>query len=122
MQNDDTENLRSSDCSSAIPGVNDQEQWNAGIQEMQDDVDFGPLKVFLEKLKEPIRVAKDRDWSKYPIGTKAHAFNGGHWIRVECGWKWFNGSTFPTPGGDAIGKCIEFPPTFQLSDDLPGSY
>ena len=50
---------------------------------------------------------KDRPWSEYPIGTKAHAFNGGHWVRVEHGWKWFNGNIFPTPGGDAFGKCVE---------------
>ncbi len=122
MSKDSVEDLGSSRGSSAIPGVNDQEEWNASIQQMQDDVEFEPLKDFLEKLKEPVRIAKDRDWNEYPIGTKAHAFNGGHWVRVERGWKWFNGSTFPTPGGDAIGKCIELPPKCQLSDDLPGSY
>lgn len=51
----------------------------------------------------------DRNWSEYPIGTKAHAYNGGYWIKTERGWKWCNGSTFPTPGADAIGKCIEMP-------------
>lgn len=51
----------------------------------------------------------DRDWSDYPIGTKAHAVMGGYWIRVQHGWKWFNGSAFPTPGGDACGACIELP-------------
>ena len=55
------------------------------------------------------RLWKDRDWSDYPLGTKAHAYNGGHWMRVPAGWKWFCGSTFPTPGGDAIGACIELP-------------
>jgi hypothetical protein len=43
------------------------------------------------------------------MGTKAHAFNGGYWIRVQRGWKWFSGDTFPRPGGDACGACIEFP-------------
>lgn len=51
----------------------------------------------------------DRPWSEYPIGTKAHAFNGGYWIRVPLGWKWCCGATFPTPGGDACGNCIELP-------------
>ena len=53
---------------------------------------------------------QDRDWSEYPIGTKAHAFMGGYWIKTESGWKWNSGSTFPTPGGDAIGRCVELPP------------
>ena len=56
----------------------------------------------------------DRPWSEYPLGTKAHAFNGGAWLRVERGWQWaggskFPGSTFPTPGADAFGQCIELP-------------
>lgn len=55
------------------------------------------------------RVAVDRPWDEYPIGTKAHAYNGGHWVRVVGGWKWCTGSTFPTPGADAIGNCIELP-------------
>jgi hypothetical protein len=55
------------------------------------------------------RLWKDRDWNDYPIGTKAHAFNGGHWTRIRDGWKWFCGDTFPTPGGNAIGACIELP-------------
>ena len=53
------------------------------------------------------RLRKDRPWSEYPIGTKAHSVGGGHWMRVEEGWKWFCGATFPTPGGDAVGCCIE---------------
>lgn len=48
---------------------------------------------------------KTKPWSDYPIGTKAPAFNGGHWTRVELGWKWGaldgGGGTFPTPGGDS---------------------
>jgi len=52
---------------------------------------------------------KDRPWSEYPIGTKAHACSGGHWLRVETGWKWHSGDTFPTPGGDAVGRCVEIP-------------
>lgn len=53
---------------------------------------------------------QDRDWSDYPIGTKAHAVMGGYWIKTEGGWKWNSGSTFPTPGGDACGRCVELPP------------
>ena len=52
-------------------------------------------------------IEKDRPWSEYPVGTKAYAYNGGHWIRVANGWKWFCGDIFPTPGGSAIGKCVE---------------
>lgn len=48
------------------------------------------------------RVPRDRPWNEYPVGTKAWALLGGHWIRVANGWKWHNGSTFPTPGGDAF--------------------
>jgi hypothetical protein len=55
------------------------------------------------------RLRKDRDWGDYPLGTKAHAYNGGYWIRVSNGWKWSCGDTFPTPGGDAIGACVELP-------------
>jgi len=51
----------------------------------------------------------DRRWSEYPIGTKAHAFNGGYWIKTDMGWKWYCGATFPTPGGDACGNCVELP-------------
>lgn len=45
---------------------------------------------------------RDRPWSEYPIGTKAHAFDGGHWTKTEWGWKWHNGDTFPAPGADAF--------------------
>jgi hypothetical protein len=41
-----------------------------------------------------------------PIGTKATAINGGHWIRVDRGWKWCTGATFPRPGGDWDGRLI----------------
>ena len=52
---------------------------------------------------------KDRPWSEYPVGTKAWALGGGYWIRVPNGWKWHNGDTFPTPGGDATGR-VTLPP------------
>lgn len=55
-----------------------------------------------------------RPWADYPLGTKAHAVTGGWWCHVLTGWKWNgpggNGGTFPTPGGDACGKCVELPP------------
>jgi hypothetical protein len=57
------------------------------------------------------RLPVDRPWRDYPIGTKAHSCTGGSWTRVEHGWKWCSGDTFPTPGGDACGNCIELPAT-----------
>lgn len=47
---------------------------------------------------------KDKSWRDYPIGTKAFASGGGYWVRVERGWKWCTGDTFPQPGGDATGQ------------------
>lgn len=58
----------------------------------------------------PTLTSQDRPWNEYPLGTKAHAFMGGFWIRVALGWKWCTGATFPTPGGDAIGQCVELQP------------
>lgn len=61
------------------------------------------------------RLRVDRPWDLYPVGTKAHAVTGGHWIRVEDGgWKWYTGATSPTPGGDACGACIELPEGVKL--------
>jgi hypothetical protein len=49
------------------------------------------------------RQPKDRPWPEYPLGTKVMALMGGHWLRVERGWKWMpNGGTFPNPGSDAF--------------------
>ena len=48
----------------------------------------------------------DRSWNEYPLGTKAIAIMGGHWIRTERGWKWHNGATFPRPGGDAYAVIL----------------
>lgn len=68
------------------------------------------------ELKEWTNVMKkrDREWRDYPVGTKAHAFHGGAWLRTERGWQWNGhtcspGSTFPTPGADACGYCVELP-------------
>lgn len=63
--------------------------------------------------KHPLRQRKDRPWSEYPIGTKAHSINGGHWTKTDRGWKWCNGDTFPTPGGDAFDVTL---PPMQLED------
>ena len=57
---------------------------------------------------------QDRIWSDYPLGTLAHAYNGGAWLRVHGGWQWNGhtpnpGDTFYTPGGEAIGACVELP-------------
>jgi hypothetical protein len=56
------------------------------------------------------RLRVDRPWRDYPIGTKAHACTGGYWTRTKHGWRAQSGCTFPSPGGDACGKCIELPP------------
>ena len=60
-----------------------------------------------------VRLPVDRPWDEYPEGTKARATTGGAWYKTQRGWKWNgpdgNGGTFPTPGGDACGNCIELP-------------
>lgn len=48
----------------------------------------------------------DRPWIDYPIGTKAHAIMGGYWEKTAQGWKWFCGSTFPSPGADAFAVTL----------------
>jgi hypothetical protein len=67
----------------------------------------------------------DRPWREYPLGTMAHSCTGGHWLKMDLGWKWNgpegNGGTFPTPGGNACGACIELPepnaPAMASADD-----
>lgn len=48
--------------------------------------------------------------SNAPVGTLAPAIMGGHWCKMEHGWKWNgpdgSGSTFPRPGGDWNGKLV----------------
>lgn len=68
-----------------------------------------------EWLKERARrIPADLPWNEYPIGTKAHDFMGGHWLRIAQGWKWQpNGGTFPTPGASAY--------TVTLPDQEGGS-
>lgn len=48
------------------------------------------------------RFQKLKPWSEYPIGTKALSINGGYWIKINSGWKWHCGDTFPTPGACAF--------------------
>jgi hypothetical protein len=61
-------------------------------------------------VRRDVRLSVDRPWSEYPVGTRAYACNGGWWERVERGWKPNSSKdVFPTPGGDAVGKCIELP-------------
>lgn len=40
------------DSSSAIPGLNDKQEWNAWVNDLQESLDFGALVEFLEGLKE----------------------------------------------------------------------
>lgn len=59
-----------------------------------------PNAVFSDEILS--RLSQILPWKDYPIGTKAVAIGGGHWIKTEHGWKWGkHGSTFPTPGADA---------------------
>ena len=64
------------------------------------------------------RVRKDRDWRDYQVGTKAHAYTGGAWLRTERGWQWNGHCTdwrdveaerSQRLGADAIGECVELP-------------
>ena len=57
-----------------------------------------------------MRITHDRDFSEYPVGSKAFDINGGHWERVQRGWKWLNGDTFGTPGASHT-NTIELPDT-----------
>ena len=50
---------------------------------------------------EIMKKVKDKSWKDYPIGTKAFSIGGRFWPKVERGWKWCTGDTFPTPGADA---------------------
>lgn len=48
-------------------------------------------------------IKADKSPREYPLGTKFKALMGGYWVRVERGFKWFTGSTFPNVGGDWSG-------------------
>ena len=67
------------------------------------------------------RMRQTLPWNEYPIGTKAHACTGGYWIKVHNGWKWCAGNaTFPTPGGDAVGVCVELPCDQAYTGEING--
>jgi hypothetical protein len=52
-------------------------------------------------------VRADKTVREYPLGTKFKALMGGYWTRVERGFKWCTGSTFPNVGGDWTGEvCL----------------
>lgn len=54
----------------------------------------------------------------FPVGTKAPAIGGGHWTKVERGWKWCTGAVFPVPGGDWNQELIlpDSPPTGDVCE------
>jgi len=92
---------------------------------LREGIGHDPYSRFCEKCKPKEQteewIPKDRDWSEYPIGTKAKCITGGHWIRNKSGWKWFCGDTFPTPGGDATGDImlpLNFLPKDQKSENV----
>jgi hypothetical protein len=42
---------------------------------------------------------KTKDWSEYPVGTKAQqSWSGSIWTKTKLGWKANGGDTFPYPG------------------------
>lgn len=49
-----------------------------------------------------------------PLGTKAPAIGGGHWVKVATGWRWWCGDTFPRPGGDWDGS-LQYPAGYVLA-------
>lgn len=52
-------------------------------------------------------IKADKSVKEYPLGTKFKALMGGYWIRVERGFKWCTGATFPNVGGDWTGEvCL----------------
>lgn len=64
-------------------------------------------KVVRQRTREMLRGA--------PLGTRAPAVGGGHWVRVAAGWQWTTGDTFPLPGGDWDGTLL--PPVPEGTGD-----
>lgn len=64
-------------------------------------------------LNEEVYVKTTRSLKDYPLGSKFRAINGGYWERVENGFKWCTGDTFPNLGGDWDGTV-----SMKLSDLL----
>jgi hypothetical protein len=88
-----------------------------GIETPEDSNAVSVESTDLFGIRRPL-LCVDRPWSAYPLGTKAHSCMGGWWLRTERGWQW-NGKhgTFPTPGGEACGACIELPLSNAYSPD-----
>lgn len=64
---------------------------------------------FCNRMKEQAagkRKSEQLTLESAPLGTKAPAIGGGHWVKVERGWKWATGATFPRPGGDWTGVLV----------------
>lgn len=64
-------------------------------------------------LNEEIYTRTTRSLKDYPLGSKFRAINGGYWEKVENGFKWCTGDTFPNLGGDWDGTV-----SMKLSDLL----
>lgn len=64
-------------------------------------------------LNEEVYVKTTRSLKDYPLGSKFRAINGGYWERVENGFKWCTGDTFPNLGADWDGTV-----SMKLSDLL----
>lgn len=64
-------------------------------------------------LNEEVYTRTTRSLKKYPLGSKFRAISGGYWEKVENGFKWCTGDTFPNLGGDWDGTV-----SMKLSDLL----
>lgn len=64
-------------------------------------------------LNEEVYVKTTRSLKDYPLGSKFRAISGGYWEKVENGFKWCTGDTFPNLGGDWDGTV-----SMKLSDLL----
>lgn len=64
-------------------------------------------------LNEEVYVKTTKSLKDYPLGSKFRAINGGYWERVENGFKWCTGDTFPNLGADWDGTV-----SMKLSDLL----
>lgn len=77
----------------------------------QADYETRIRSALLPASAEPVKRLRFGD---YPIGTKVFSCIGGHWTRVETGWKALSGDVFPRPGGDAFE--VELPPASGTED------
>lgn len=64
-------------------------------------------------LNEEVYARTTRSLKYYPLGSKFRAISGGYWEKVENGFKWCTGDTFPNLGGDWDGTV-----SMKLSDLL----